>query len=241
MNTLTSNMDQAVHTDRASTASILWQLVKKDYYFNRVPLMLYLLLGVISLFLISLTGEAAFYIGACLLITVVIVVGIHLVFATVIYERSKQTLPLVMSLPITFMQYSWGKLLTNIGVYLLAWLVLYISAVAVILSKSAIPDGLIPFTTILMLEMFMAFVLILAVAMISESEAWTIVIMSIANVCVSIFMFGINQIEGIRQHINGPEPVWNASALTVIGIELVVMVALIGITLLVQSKKRDFL
>ena len=39
----------------------------------------------------------------------------------------------------------------------------------------------------------------------------------------------------------GPVPVWNAATLTIIGIEVLIIAGLIGLTLLMQSKKTDFI
>lgn len=220
---------------------ILKQLIAKDIHFIRGPLLAYMVLGLIGIGLIATGGEALFHAGAVLLLTVVIIIGAHLVFANVVHERSQQTLPLVMSLPISYRQYTLAKLLGNIGIFSLAWCILLGTTVAVILFREGLPNGLLPFSVIMLLELFLAFVLVFAVALITESEAWAIVVMTLTNVCLSLFMYGINQIDAIEQHISGPAAVWNRAALTIIGIEIVLIVALIVITLWAQSRKHDYL
>lgn len=220
---------------------ITWQLVRKDWHFNKLPMFGYAILGIVALALINLASGTSFLIGSILLITVVVTVGIHLVFVTVIYERSKQTLPMIMSLPITFMQYTRAKMIANIGVFSLAWLILVAGAVSIILTHDAIPDGMLPFSLIVLGELFVANILILAVAMISESEAWTIVIMAICNVCISIFMFFIKSFPAIGDHIAGPTAVWNNTATTAIALEAIAVIALIALTFYAQSRKNDYL
>jgi len=220
---------------------ITWQLVKKDWHFNKLPMFGYAILGAVALALINLASGTSFLIGSILLITVVVTVGIHLVFVTVIYERSKQTLPMIMSLPITFMQYTRAKMIANIGVFTLAWLILVAGAVSIILSHEVIPDGMLPFSLIVLGELFVANILILAVAMISESEAWTIVVMAICNVCISIFMFFIKSFPAIGDHVAGPAAVWNNTVTTAIALEAIAVVALIALTFFAQSRKNDYL
>jgi len=221
--------------------AITWQLVKKDWHFNKLPLLGYGLLGMIALFLIYMASGATFLVGSILLITVVVTVGIHLVFITVIYERSKQTLPMIMSLPISFMQYTRAKMLANLGVFTIAWLALVAGAVALILTRESLPDGLLPFSMIVLTELFVANVLILAVALITESEAWTIVVMAVCNVCISIFMFFIKSLPTIGDHIAGPTAVWNGTAVTAIVLEVLIIFLLIAITFFAQSRKHDYL
>jgi len=220
---------------------ITWQLVKKDWHFNQLPMLGYAILGMIALNLIYLARGSSFLVGSILLITVVVTIGIHLIFATVIYERSKQTLPFVMSLPITFMQYTRAKMIANIGVFAVGWLILVGGATGVILMVEDIPNGLLPFSLIILGELFVANILILAVAMVSESEAWTIVVMAICNVCISLFMFFVRGFDAIGDFIEGPVAVWNSTALTALSLEALAIVVLIALTFYAQSKKHDYL
>ncbi len=219
---------------------ITWQLVKKDWHFNKLPMLGYALLGVIALALIYLANGTSFLIGSILLITVVVTVGIHLIFVTVIYERSKQTLPMIMSLPITFMQYTRAKMIANIGVFALAWLALLIGAITVITSNAELPNGLLPFSTIILGELFVANVLILAVAMVTESETWTIVVMAVCNVCISIFMFFVKSFPAIGDYVSGPDAMWNGTALTAIALEVTAVIVIIALTFYAQARKSDY-
>ena len=90
-------------------------------------------------------------------------------------------------------------------------------------------------------ELFAAFVVTLSVAMIFESEAWTIVTMTILNVGISIFLNLVGSIPAIYNHMSGPDIVWNGTALLILGIELLVIGVAIVITLAVQARKKDFL
>lgn len=223
------------------TGHILWQLIKKDWYFVAIPMAAYLVLGLAAAALMSVPSYAAFMVGSVVLISAVIIVGVHLVFGTVTHERTKQTLPLILSLPVTFFQYSVAKLVSNLVLYLLAWGALVAFTLVLIATRENLPAGLTPFAVIVLTELFAAYVVTLAVAMISESEILTIVVLSTLNVGVSVFMNLVGARPEIGSHMEGPVAVWNSTALTILGIELLIIVAAIAITLFVQSRKTDFL
>ena len=63
----------------------------------------------VALLLVSNGGEGSFYAGCILLFTVLISLGIHLAMLTVVEERTQQTLPFVMSLPISPRDYTVAK------------------------------------------------------------------------------------------------------------------------------------
>lgn len=215
-------------------------LIRKDWAFNRFIIVGALVLGAIALAAVALGSEGAFYIGSTAFITVVIGLGVVLVFLTVIQERKAQTLPFVMSLPVSAMQYTTAKVLANLLIFLVPWTALTVSAVLLILGREGLPDGLIPFTTILLLELFAAYCCLLAVAIVSESETWTIVVMVVLNLFFNVFLYSVSHVEGIGAHMQGASAVWNApvwwslaACLAAAGLALVA-------TFYLQSKKKDF-
>ncbi|GJM09270.1 MAG: hypothetical protein DHS20C11_15460 [Lysobacteraceae bacterium] len=224
-----------------SHPSIINRLIIKDIRLNAVPLGLYFIVGLIGLGLLTVESKGPFYAGSVILLSMIIVAGAHLVTVTVNTERSDQTLAFILSLPITFNQYSHAKVCANLMTFLGFWLLLYLGMVMVIYSQAAIPNGLLVYATILMLELFAVFVLVLSVGLISESQNWTIVVMSITNICLSMFMFWLSSIEGIRANIEAAAPVWNAAALQIVAAEFAFVLACLAITYWLQSRKRDFL
>jgi len=223
------------------TQSMVEHLIRKDWNFNRYIIVGALALGAISLAAVALGSQGAFYIGSTAFITVVIGLGVILVFMTVIQERKAQTLPFVMSLPISAMQYTTAKVLANLLIFLVPWTALTVSAVLLILGREGLPDGLIPFTAIMLLELFAAYCCLLAVAIVSESETWTIVTMVALNLFFNGFLYAVSHIEGIGTHMQDASPVWNAP----VGWALAACLAVAGLSLAatfyLQSKKTDFL
>ncbi len=220
--------------------SMIKTLVLKDLYFNKNNLLLFCAMGLISVYLLSFDNRA-FYIGMVLLISMVILIGALLIFSTVVNERKDQTLTFLMSLPITCMDYTKAKLIFNFTAYFLAWAILVIATIAVIFYSPHLSNGLIPYALIILLEMLVAFIIVLSTALVSESEAATIVVVTIANIGVSLFMYIIATIGSINQYMKGSVAVWNKPALMIIGIEIMIGVLFIGLTLYLQSRKKDFI
>ncbi len=236
-----TTMTTSTADTRTSAAAIIRRLVLKDWYFVRYPMAAYLIVGIAAAVLLAVPHYIAFLVGSVLLLSVVVIVGVHLVFGTVNHERSQQTLPMVMSLPITHTQYSAAKLISNVGGFAIAWSILVATVLVMFLTRDNLQEGLIPFAVIALTELFAAFVITLSVAMITESEAWTVVTMTILNIGISIFLNLIGSIPAIGSHMGGPDAVWNGTALLILGILWLIIAAAIVTTLIVQARKKNFL
>jgi len=219
---------------------VIKNLIRKDIQLNLLPLGLYLLLGLISLLMLATEHSIVFYSGMVILLSVIIIAGVHMVINTITNERSEQVLPFILSLPVTFRQYTHAKLLVNLGVFLLFWLIMVGGLMMVIFTQPQVQNGLAVYAVILLLEMLAVFCLVLAVGLISESHAWTIVVISLTNIGLSIFMFWVASFEGINQYMQTEQVVWNQTALTFISAECVFIVAVLVFTYWAQSRKRDF-
>ena len=220
---------------------LIRRLVLKDWHFLRLPLTLYLVGGVASLVLVSRPSTFGFYIGSTLLISIVITVGIHLAMATVVEERTKQTLPFVMSLPISPLEYATAKLASCLLLYVVPWLVLAVGTVAVIARSAAIPDGLIPYAVLVLTWLFVAYCLILAVALVTESQGWTIATMVVTNLALQAFLYLVSHQPAIAAEMKGQAILWSSPSLAILGAELAVIVALLALTFALQARKTDFL
>jgi hypothetical protein len=104
--------------------SMIRILILKDWYLQRWSVLASLLGGLIALGIVCLGGNAAFMVGLVLLITALIAVGAQLAVTTMVNERKEQTLPFVMSLPISYREYTSAKLLGTLLIFMLPWLTL---------------------------------------------------------------------------------------------------------------------
>ena len=164
-----------------------------------------------------------------------------MVINTITNERSEQVLPFILSLPITFRQYTHAKVVANLGVFLVFWLIMLGGLLWVIFSQVQVQNGLTVYAVILLLEMLAVFCLVLAVGLISESHAWTIVVISLTNIALSIFMFWVASFTEINQYMQTEQIVWNRTALTFITAEVLFIFAVLGATYWAQSRKKDFI
>ena len=221
--------------------TLIGQMVKKDWELNQWPMIAYLILGMVALWLIITPGAIFFAVGSILLITVVITIGIHMVISTVTNERKNQTLTFMMSLPMSYREYTMAKMIANIGVTGGAWVFLYGILAALILLLEPFPDGIFPFATLTMMYLFMIYIVLLATSMISESEPVTIVVMTVMNMTISLFMIWMGNHEGIGHLNGGAVAIWTPAAVTAFVSIISVIVVALAITFYMQSKKRNFL
>ena len=82
----------------------------------------------------------------------------------------------------------------------------------------------------------------IATALVSESEGWTIVAMVVCNTAFSFVFMGLDAVEGIGGDLmHSAEVVWTGTAMGVLGAEVLAIIAILGMTFFFQSRKTDFL
>lgn len=227
-----------------NNARLDWNLVQilvhKDWYFMRQSLVAYLGAGLLGLFLISAGSEGTFYAGAVLLFTVLISLGIHLAMATVVQERTQQTLAFVMTLPISPREYTMAKMLANLVIFLVPWLTTVAGSVLV-LHFGLQSGGLIPFALVVLTEIFLAYLVVLAVALVTESEGWAIATMVTMNLFFQGFLYVVSHMPGIADTMKGATAVWSPTALGLLTGEMALIATVIGMTFRRQGLKTDFI
>ncbi len=186
-------------------------------------------------------GEAMFNVGTILIITLLIALGMHVVMATVVGERMEHTLPFVMSLPVSIAQYTLAKIVANGSLFLSGWLLLSVGVSSVILLRAGVPHGLFVFSTIMLLYMLASYTVLLAVAIITESMAWTIVTVIIGNLCLNFLMMGMSQVPSIKDATTSAHVTWSAQAIEVVACECFAMLVAMAVTFAFQARKSDFL
>ena len=217
------------------------RLIHKDWYFNRWVIAAYVAAGLLSLLTIGIGGETGFFAGSILLITVLISIGIHLVMISVVHERTEQTLAFVMTLPISVREYTTAKILANVTIFGTAWMTLFIGTIALIASRGTLPDGLIPFAVVTLVEIFASYCLILAVALVSESQSWTIGAMVLGNLLLQGVMYGVSNAPNIGKEMTADSIIWRQPITGLLGAELAAILLILALTFYFQSRKTDFL
>ena len=165
--------------------------------------------------------------------------SILLPMQTVVNERKKQNLPFVMSLPISPMEYTTAKIAGNVAAFVDSGS--RSSAGVLIVVANAGAYGLLPIAFIASLAPFVAFSLLLAVAIVLESEQWAVLVMGACNVSDPFAWFFLVRVPGVKETLKSPVPIWNEHILMIVGAQLAVIAAAVGLTFYFQSRKRDFI
>jgi len=215
------------------------RLVLKDWYLQRWTILASLGGVVASLGIVATGGNAAFLIGLILLIMVIIFIGAQMAVATIVAERKEQTLPFVTSLPISYREYTASKIWGNLLIFMVPWLTMALGSFAMLL-LSPKSRGLLPYTAIMSTEILLSTCLILAVALITESQGWSVAAIMVGNLAVNALGYAFAHIGGIAKGMWGPTIQWSGAATAVLLAEFATIALLLGITFFVQSKKKDF-
>ena len=221
--------------------SLVTRLVLKDIHLMRIPIVWYWLGGILAVSIVVIGGEPLGLAGFILFVAALAAAGIHAIMATVVEERREQTLPFIMSLPITVKEYTSAKLIANLIMFLSVWITL--SAVGFVVTfagNAGQPDGLIPFATILLVSILVAYIFILAVAIVSESIGYSIAAIVVGNLGTQIFLWFVADLHAIRSVMGGAQAVWTATAVGILTVQAVSIVLLIVATYLLQARKKDF-
>jgi ABC-2 type transport system permease protein len=218
--------------------SLVMQLIRKDLYLSRATLVLGGLAGVLAVAILYLRNEVAGFVGLSSAIIVLVLVSIFMPMNTMVNERKKQNVAFVMSLPISPMEYTLAKITANLSGFLVVWVAV---VAAVIGTFAGTPfAGVIPLALIIALLPFVAFSIMLGVAIVVDSEFWSIVTMSVFNISYTFTWYFLMRIPGIRENLPSPVPVWSDAVQWLIASEIAVIVLAFGLTIYFQSKKRSF-
>jgi ABC-2 type transport system permease protein len=226
--------------------SMVKSLILKDWYFQRITILLSLAGGALSLAIVIFGGQAGFTIGLILLVTILAMISGMTVMNNVLGERENQTLPFLMSLPISYLEYTTSKILGALLIFVPFWLAIVAASLCLILAAPVI-HGLFAFTVIMAFEILVSNCLLIAVALVTESKGWSIAAMVTGNVAISLVGFIVAHIPGIRAGMWGANGAWSTTiqwspAATIsLAIEFALIALFLGGAFFIQSRKQDFL
>jgi ABC-2 type transport system permease protein len=220
---------------------VMKQLVLKDWQLHRALVFFTMACGVASLSLLLLKRETTVVVGSVFFFITLIFVGTLFAGSNIVNERKKQTLPFMMSLPVSAVQYAVAKLVSTVGIFLIPWLALAIAAVWFVAGAGILPHGTIPMAVILLLFPFVCFCLITGVALVGETEPWYIAANVVCNSSYGLTWYFISRTPALTRDFLSKTAVWSPAVLTFLGAELAAVVVILGVTFYLQSRKRDFI
>ena len=221
--------------------SVTRALVLKDWRIHRTLISLTIAGGVIALAILQLKNETAFTVGAVWFFVSLLLLASMLPASNVVNERKKQNLAFVMSLPVSAAQYAMAKLVSTIGMYLVPWAALVIAASTFVLTRPETTKGIIPLMFILFALPLVGFCVIAGAALISDTEGWTMAASIVCNSSYGLVWYLIIRNPAINGNLKSPVPIWNSPVLMILGGEIGAIVLMLGLTIYMQSRKRDFI
>lgn len=221
---------------------IVTRLILKDWYLSRGLLGAAIATGLLTLAAVAAArGTAiALILGIIVLVTILIGMG-AVIMSSMVNERKQQTLPFVMSLPISYLEYTTSKLVGSLLIFLVLWLALLLGIIATILTTPWFSHGLIPFVVIMSVEILMSTCLIVAVSVTTESQGWTIGVAQIGGLALNVVGFSIVRLPGIGHTMSSHTIQWSRTSILLLLIEFSAIALMIGIAFFIQSRKRDFI
>jgi len=220
--------------------AVIQTLILKDCHLHRLHILLSLAASGAALALLQLRNETASLIGIVWFFISLIVLSSMLPVSNVINERKKQTLVFLMSLPVSALQYGTSKMVSTIAMFLLPWFASSAAGLIFVLSRSDIPNGIVPLMLILFGLPLVGFCVIAGTALISESEGWTIAATVVCNSWYGLIWYFLIRNPAINGTLKSPVPVWTPLVLLILTGEALVVALILGLTFYLQSRKREF-
>ncbi len=224
----------------ASDAAMVRRLIAKDRQVYQKQLAGYVAGLLLALGLVGMGTPLLSAAGALLLLVLLIVVGSYAIQTSVMSERKQQTQPFVMSLPVTPMDVFWGKLIANLIIYLVPFLLVVGGLLALILTTPR-PDGAVPWVMVIAMFLLAIFCVSLCVAIAVDSEGWNVFTMLALMTLIGPFIFWVTRLDDIRPYLQTDQIVWSASVLGLLTAELAVIATAILAASWVHARKASFL
>ena len=221
--------------------NVILQLILKDWRLQSRMIILLTLAGAAALAFLPIGGKAI-VIGTVFFFVAMIFCACLLPVQNIVNEQKKQTLPFIMSLPVSSARYGAAKLISTTGMFLISWLALLGAALFMILIRHTVPNGAIPMGMILMGFPLIGFCLVTGAALIGESEGWATGALAITNSSYWLVWFIlVSHVPSLMQNSSSPVAVWSPAVFKILGVELTIILLTLGLTMFLQSRKRSFI
>ncbi len=214
-------------------------LVLKDWQLFEKQLAAYVGAGIVALCFLGMASAWSFYVGSLLLLIVMVAAACFSISNSLLIERKEHTLPFIMSLPVSPLDFYLSKLLGNLVTFAVPFVVLSLGTLAVVL-YTPLPDGLVVFAVLVFGHVLLAYSISLAVAMTVESEGWNTFVMIASMVLVNPLIMGIGQIPAISENIRTETIVWSTPALAILAAQGGLSVAIVALSAWVHCRKQAF-
>jgi hypothetical protein len=181
----------------------------------------------------------AFFVGGSVLIVSLVLLNVMLVTMSIVSERKEKIRLFMLSMPVSTTEYSVAKLLSSLIAYVVPAALLTIGGVALLLA-TPLPNGFIPLFIATSVHCLLYFCVLLAVALVTDSQAWISTVIVFGNVSLSFVIPGLINLSSINGSLGTETISWGADVVAFIAVELVLSVAALALSFVVNSKKTEF-
>jgi len=222
--------------------NVVLRLILKDWRLQRRVIILSIAAGAIALATLLMRGQTPVVIGAVFFFISIIFCACLLPITNIVNERKKQTLPFLMSLPISSSRYGAAKLLSTFGMFLVPWLTLVVAALYMIVGRHILPNGTIPTMLILANLPFIGFCLITGTTLVAESEGWANAAVAVVNSSYwLVWYLLVSHVPSLTRNWAGPVAVWSPEVVRILVVQFAIVLLILALTLYAQSRKRNFI
>jgi len=216
-------------------------LFLKDLFLSRRYLFGYFAAGMVSSALTCIPNATLSFIGFILIITVAIAAGIHMIGMLLLAETSEQTRLFVMSLPVSLLDYSLGKISVVLTTYLIPWSAMFaFCTIATFVIPSA-KHGSVVVLPAIFLFLLCGFMIQLVTAVVTESVGWTICVMVGCNVLLNVFLMNLFTNPEIEAAKQSEVITWPPVLLQLLAVECLIIGGSLVATIFFQTRKRDLI
>lgn len=221
--------------------NVMVQLVWKDWQLQRLMIIICIVSGLVALAILRIGGQTPIVIGSAFFFISMMFCACMLPMTSITNEKKKQTLPFLMSLPVSASRYGVAKLLSTFGMFLVPWLTLIGAGLYMIVVRHALPNGTIPTMLILANLPFIGFCIITGTALVGESEGWGVAAVATVNSSYWLAWYLlVSQFPSITRNWAGSVADWNPVVVKIVVAEFASIVLILALTLYLQSRKRSF-
>jgi ABC-2 type transport system permease protein len=219
------------------SGSVVARLIRKDLVLARWPVIGALIGGAASLAIMPLTSVTA-YVGGVTFVCVLVILNIILVMSGVVQERKDKTQIFILSLPVSTAQYVAAKVVSNALAFTVPWAVLSGTAYVVIV-RSAIPDGLLPFWAALLGYLLAYYFVLLGVALFTDRNGWHATAITVGNISINLLIPFLLNLPSIAARTSSPVAVWTADVVALTLGEVLVGAIVLALAIRYRSRRAD--
>lgn len=216
-------------------------LFLKDLFLSRRQMFAYLLTGLIASVVAALTNPTLAFVGFIGMVTVAIASGMHLIGMLLLAESTDQTRIFVMSLPVSLLEYSIGKIAVVLTTFLIPWSGMFACSAVLTFVVPGSSHGSIIVLPVIFLFLLAAFTVQLVVAVVSESVGLTITVMVACNIAFNVFLMKLFALPEISAATKSDIVSWPPVLTTLHAVELAIIFIALAIAFLAQTRKRDLI